>query len=167
MFFPDSWRRERSQLYQKATQRAIKRALRREEDDQRKLVKQRQKDVGSGLQTPANTTTLRSGTDTPVTLNSHDRTAAHSHTPDSRVEVEGAPILDVEADLSNKEVIVRPRARSWKPWSKKSRDSGSEGADEEHVKIKLTLSDVNPAPAMWAILKRPNNLLSVSCSGTV
>jgi hypothetical protein len=27
------------------------------------------------------------------------------------------------------------------------------------------LADVNPAPAMWHILKRPNNFLAVICSG--
>ncbi len=36
---------------------------------------------------------------------------------------------------------------------------------EEHVKVKLSITDVNPLPPMWAVLKKPNNLLAVFCSG--
>jgi len=104
---------------------------------------------------------------TPVTA--EDRTAAHSPVPSDRVHIGDGPAheVEVELDLVKQEVVVksRPTRRSWYSWPR-GRTRGAVREDqEEHVKVKLTLADVNPAPAMYSILKRPNNLLAVVCSG--
>jgi hypothetical protein len=173
IFFPDSWRRERSQLYQKATQRAIKRALEQDVHDEKKRIKKREKGLKSGDQTPANMTVPQtpthgiagSGIATPLTRNSFqgpERTAVQTPVP------ELADQRQVKVDLEQKEVVLEPRRRVWSaltPWGKKRSTAAVDNDEEEHVKVKLRLADVNPAPAMWHILKRPNNFLAVTCSG--
>ena len=166
IFFPDSWRRERSQLYQKATQRAIKRALEQDAHDEKKRIKKREKGLRSGDQTPANLMTVpqtptgkasRSGIAIPA-----ERTAVQTPTP------EVLEHRQVEVDLEKKEVVLEPRRRFWStmtPWNKRRTEMSAAREEEQHVKVKLSLTDVNPAPAMWHILKRPNNFLAVTCSG--
>ena len=156
LFFPDGWRKERSQLYQKATRRAIKRGLEHEIHDEKKRTRQREREA---------TRQAKSGMATPVTA--EERTAAHSPAPSDRVHVGGGPGHEVELDLVKQEVVVKPRPtrRSWYSWSRGRTRGAAQEDQEEHVKVKLTLADVNPAPAMYSILKRPNNLLAVVCSG--
>ncbi|KAG7562297.1 hypothetical protein FFLO_02285 [Filobasidium floriforme] len=175
IFFPDSWRRERSQLYQKATQRAIKRALEQDVHDEKKRIKKREKGLKSGDQTPANMTVPQtpthgiagSGIATPLTRDSYqgpERTAVQTPVP------ELADQRQVKVDLEQKEVVLEPRRRVWSaltPWGKKRSTAAVDNDEEEHVKVKLRLADVNPAPAMWHILKRPNNFLAVTCSGLI
>lgn len=167
IFFPDSWRRERSQLYQKATQRAIKRALEQDAHDEKKRIKKREKGLRSGDQTPANLMTVpqtpaKSGIATPV------RRQSISAVGRKAVQTPGLEMNDerqVKVDLEKKEVVLEPRRSVWAPWKKRQSKTPAEKDEEEHVKVKLTLGDVNPAPAMWHILKRPNNFLAVTCSG--
>lgn len=47
------------------------------------------------------------------------------------------------------------------PWARKQATID----DPEHVPVKLTIADINPLPAMYHVLKKPNNLLAVLCSG--
>lgn len=90
----------------------------------------------------------------------------------------------VNIDMEEKHITIAPPQAhpSRKPWYNpqtwrrqlpfQSRNQttvhpGEQEKEEEHVKIKLTAADVNPFPNMWDILKRPANLLSVVCSGTL
>lgn len=77
---------------------------------------------------------------------------------------EETPVQAVLVDLEKKEVVLEKPRRVWyAPWKRGPKSEG-EGT-EEHVKVKLTLADINPGPAMLTILSQPHNLLAVVCSG--
>lgn len=75
-------------------------------------------------------------------------------------------VLDhIKVDLENKDVTIQSEKRSTSrrfPWRKQREPVAVE---EEHEKVKLTLADVNPGPAMWQIVKKPNNVLAILSSG--
>jgi hypothetical protein len=82
-----------------------------------------------------------------------------------------AGVEDVNVDSASREVdykLVAPAGQEKKRLF--ARLTGRRGGrlandNEENAKIKLSITDVNPLPPMWAVLKQPNNLLAVFCSG--
>lgn len=193
VFCPDSWRKERSKLYQSATQRALKRALDKAHLVERKRAKQEAKaikknslfsEATSGVQTPATAWSPRSpfsprspesgiiggGANTPwipyrfSAASDADRTAVNSPLAFGHRELGLSPqeTRQVRVDLDQMDVSVKPRKLSlpqWFPWK------NEQELEQQHEKVKLSLSDVNPFPPMWAIIKKPANLMSVTCSG--
>ncbi|KAJ9107473.1 hypothetical protein QFC21_000926 [Naganishia friedmannii] len=172
LFFPDSFRKERSQLYQVATQRALKRALAHHEVQEKKRRKKSKGVMLSSAPTPATTVpptpALRTGFHTPEAHEEHTlvtQTAIASQANPSVQEV-GTPTSN---ELLEKEPVhqsvdnVHPvmQHRHWKFWQK----AKVQEEDENSIPVRLSLKDVNPLPAMWHILKRPNNFLGVVCSG--
>jgi hypothetical protein len=136
-FFPDSWRRERSKLYQNALKAAINRAIHQDEVNERKRKRKLARGLDSTAATPAATQPATPGHATP------------------RVSRE------VDVDLEHDQVAVT-RKRQW-PWSKRK----TETADAEHADIKLSIKDVNPFPPMWAVLHgRLDNIVVMLSSGT-
>lgn len=176
IFFPDSWRRERSTLYQRATRQAIRRALAHDEHAQKKRDKKMRKGLTSSDPTPGTTVppTPRTGAHTPESeregsLNGEERDAEAGVMDGVIVDTAngggGLVAQKVEVNMNAKTVAVQRIAKKPSrrmPWARvKSVDANG----EEHAKIKLSLADVNPVPAMWAILKKPGNLLAVISSG--
>lgn len=155
IFFPDSYRRERSQIYQAATKRALKRALAHHESQEKKRIKKLNKGLSTSDQTPGTTVpptpVTRTGFHTPV-IQEEDKCP----TPVSQDVLAKEKALQSAEDMQP--VMKR---RHWKFW-KKRRAAENE---ENEIEIQLSLKDANPLPAMWHILKRPNNLLGVVCSG--
>jgi hypothetical protein len=82
-----------------------------------------------------------------------------------------ACVEDVNADSASREVafkLVAPAGQEKRSLFARltGRRGGRLASDtEEHARIKLSITDVNPLPPMWAVLKQPNNLLAVFCSG--
>lgn len=175
LFFPDSYRKERSHIYQAATKRALKRALAHHESAEKKRIKKIQRGLSSSDPTPGTTVpptpTARTGFHTPaegeedtlvtsstMDVKSGSAPTALSGTPTStnRLAHERA-IQDVE------DMHPVMKRRNWKFWEKPNVTEH----DENEIEIQLSLKDINPLPAMWHILKRPNNSLGVVCSGKV
>lgn len=142
-FFPDTWRRERSRVYQKAISDALKRSLKAERHAEEKRQRKLAKGLSSNATTPAPThpTTPISGAMTPVTA------------PGSIHEGSDA---DVDVELAA-EVPRKPRIRwpQWMPFV-----SNNESDD-----IKPSFRDVNPIPTMISIFHSPTNAIVLVCSG--
>jgi hypothetical protein len=172
LFFPDSYRRERSHIYQAATKRALKRALAHHESQEKKRIKKFQRGLSSSDPTPGTTVpptpTTRTGFHTPAeeedtlvassTMEAQSRfaTSAPSGTPTSTdILAHERAIQDVD------DMHPVMKRHSWKFWKK----SKSAEHEDNEIEIQLSLKDINPLPAMWHILKRPNNFLGVVCSG--
>lgn len=161
IFFPDSWRKERSQLYQAALKRSLRRSLARQAHDEKKRQRKLQNGLRSTDPTPSMTvpqTPSRSATRV-ATPGTH----TPSETPDTiAVGKELAIPIDTEAQREAATALRRsgPFARLafWR------RHDALKEEDPDHIPVKLTIADVNPLPAMYQILKRPNNLLAVICS---
>lgn len=137
-FFPDSWRRERSKLYQNALKAAIKRAIRQDEVNELKRKRKLARGLDSTAATPAATQPASPG---------------HA-TPPREIQ------RDVDVDLERDQVTVT-KTRSW-PWSR----SKKAVVDSEHAKIELSIKDVNPFPPMWSVLHgRLDNVVVMLSSG--
>lgn len=183
IFFPDSWRRERSQLYQAAAQRAIKRALVKQEHDEKKRLRKLEKGLRSGDVTPGTTVPPTpvarvgmegGGTPDEVEVELEDRKGRDQDPEKTMVAtpISASTIIapqskatdHIKVDLEKKEITIKSERRSLAqrmPWSKRKTAT----VEEEHEKVKLTLADVNPGPAMWQILKKPNNVVAILSSG--
>ncbi|KAJ9110434.1 hypothetical protein QFC19_001560 [Naganishia cerealis] len=175
IFFPDSFRKERSHIYQVATQRALKRALAHHEVQEKKRLKKIKKGMLSSDPTPGTTVpptpATRTGFHTPEANEEH--TLVASSALESRVEVSASvdersgvptPVESIEKEhvhrsMDNMHPVMKHR--HWKFWQR----AKAQEEDENGIPIQLSLKDVNPLPAMWHILKRPNNFLGVVCSG--
>jgi hypothetical protein len=161
IFFPDSWRRERSHLYQAAIKRAINRVLVHQQHEEKKRARKLKKGLSSRDPTPGTTVppTPRTGTHTPQQLEHGARTGKTDDmaTPDRN-----------NTGSAAKEAIFKlaepPQKQSFLNRIGLNRQRSVQDG-EEHVKIKLSITDVNPLPPMWAVLKKPNSLLAVFCSG--
>lgn len=174
LFFPDSYRRERSHIYQAATKRALKRALAHHENVEKKRIKKIRRGLSSSDPTPGTTVpptpTARTGFHTPA---EEEDTLVASSTLGAK---SGSPTTEPSGTPTSTDVLAHERAiqdvgdmhpvmkrRHWKFWKKRK----STEHDDNEIEIQLSLKDVNPLPAMWHILKRPNNFLGVVCSGKI
>lgn len=164
-----------------AAQRAIKRALVKQEHDERKRLRKLEKGLRSGDVTPGTTVpptpkagTSNGGTPQEVEIDAKDRNATDNDpektavpTPISASTIippNPKPIDHIKVDLENKDIAIRSEKRILSqrlPWNKRK----TAVVEEEHEKVKLTLADVNPGPAMWQIVKKPNNVLAILSSG--
>lgn len=143
-FFPDTWRRERSRVYQKAISDALKRSLKAEAAAEKKRARKRAKGLASTATTPAETrrgTPSASGAMTPATRpgSVHD--------------------LDVERGEEEEErprrlLGLRRRLPSWMPFA----------IGEAH-EISPSFRDVNPIPTMISIFRSPTNAGVLISSG--
>lgn len=109
----------------------------------------------TALQTPSQSATRAAtpGTQTPTT-----------ETPDTIVvgkEV-AIPVVDAEAQRVASVALKQGGPLQRFAFWRRRQDPAEQ--DPDHVPVKLTIADVNPLPAMYQILKRPNNLLAVICS---
>lgn len=171
LFFPDSYRKERSQIYQAATKRALKRALAHHESKEKKRIKKITRGLSTSDPTPATTVpptpATRTGFHTPV--EDEDDTLVKSSRSDVAGNLSGQSGMPPYADVVAKERALQNvedmhpvmKRRHWKFWKKRK----STEHDDNEIEIQLSLKDANPLPAMWHILKRPNNALGVVCSG--
>jgi hypothetical protein len=173
LFFPDSYRRERSHIYQAATKRALKRALAHHESQEKKRIKKVQRGLSSSDPTPGTTVpptpTARTGFHTPVDEEDDTLVAPSTVEAKSGFATSAPSGTPTSADLLAHERAVQDvgdmhpvmKRHNWKFWKK---PKSAEHEDNE-IEIQLSLKDINPLPAMWHILKRPNNFLGVVCSG--
>lgn len=134
--FPDTWRRERSRVYQKAMGDAVKRAIHNDEAKEKRRVRK----VSRGLSSTATT---------PPT------TGYPSPTGSRRGSMSEGGDVAVVVDEEKGEVVVK---RKW--WQ-----FGKPKLEEEHAKIKPGWRDVNPFPTMWSIFHQPTNAVVLFASG--
>ncbi|OCF39649.1 hypothetical protein I317_06560 [Kwoniella heveanensis CBS 569] len=161
VFFPDSWRRERSRVYQKAIKGALKRA---EANERRKVKRQAKKANANKVSQPSKTlgTILASpsGSRRPSDVDE----PIHSPSQDPQAEIVG-----VEAELdprggADKEGQVKLRTtRRW--WTGLGFGGRKEQKGESKADVRLSLRDLNPIPTMISVLKRPTNALILTASG--
>jgi hypothetical protein len=150
IFFPDTWRKERSRVYQKAMERAVKRAMAHDASAEKKRAKKAALGLASTAATPATTTP-----GTPVRRDSVGVDAEQGAVGVGSVGVGTGRDPEVMLDLEQKEVVVK---RSW--WR-----FGRKRTEEEHETIRPSVRDVNPLPTMASIFKRPTNALILFSSG--
>ncbi|KAL7421942.1 hypothetical protein Q5752_003714 [Cryptotrichosporon argae] len=149
LFFPDTWRRERSKVYQKAMEEAIKRALRQTEADERRRARKASRGLASNAATPPTTTP-----GTPWGTLTPGRGARTLARRDSDASAANSGTRDVDVDIEARSVVVRT-------WYGRRRRR----LVEEHEPVRLSLRDINPLPPMLAIFAAPTNAIVLVCSG--
>lgn len=140
-------RQQRSRVYQKAMEAAVRRALHHDEVKERKRQKKLAKGLPSTAATPATTTP-----GTPV--------RRYSEKSDAPPSLGGTTDVDVRVDPERGEVNVRRKWWTVAGWRK------APASEEEHEKIRPSLRDVNPFPPMVSIFHSSTNALILVCSGT-
>lgn len=138
LFFPDTWRKERSRIYQQAIAEALKRELKH----QAQLEKKRQRKLARGLASDA---------PTPAT------TAPQSRITSGIVTPAFTEATDVEAGDGGK-----GQGPSW--WRRHT-PAWKHRKDKEGAEYRPTLRDVNPLPVMISIWRVPSNTVVLICSG--
>lgn len=141
IFFPDTWRKQRSQVYQKAMEDGIKRALHSDLKRQKKLAR--------GLDSRAPTPSVTPG----------HRTPNGSENVGVDVDVD----MDTEAEAGQVQVIKRKRRWFGLGFGLKKSHRDKEVVTDET--FKPTLGAVNPLPTMVSIFRRPTNAVIFFCSG--
>ncbi|WVQ81733.1 hypothetical protein IAT38_003858 [Cryptococcus sp. DSM 104549] len=151
VFFPDSWRRERSRLYQMAVRRATKRA---EHQGQKKLQrKAKLAQKSQVLDTIAASPPHTPGPNTPVVSRRGSEVDG----------VDGQTMVDVRlggAEEQKEVGEVTVTKRRWLPFGRK----GKTVVAKDQETVKLSFRDLNPLPPMVGILKRPTNLIILMAS---
>ncbi|WVF71357.1 hypothetical protein IAT40_006161 [Kwoniella sp. CBS 6097] len=157
IFFPDSWRRERSRVYQKA----IKGALKRAEANERRKIKRQAKKANAG-----NNNKISQGS---KTLDTIPASPSESRRP-SDVDNQGPPaeteVVGVELDPhggANEKGQVKLQTR--RKWFGIGFGRVKERRGESKEDVKLSLRDLNPLPTMVSVLKKPTNALILTASG--
>lgn len=150
-FFPDTWRRERSRVYQKAISDALKRSLKAERHADKKRARKLAKGLASTATTPAATrnATPRSGAQTPATRPGSVHESIHEGVHD------GVRVTDVDLERGGDSEKAK---RRWLPWAHKARDNDPND-------IRPSFVDVNPLPTMASIFHSPTNAIVLLCSG--
>lgn len=141
-FFPDTWRRERSRLYQKALGDAIKRHDKAEEH-RRKRERKKAMGLASGAATPATRPSSPVSTRPP--------------TPEALDHAENGEHEETEKEQPSQTTPKTPLQRL------RSRIPLGSGDGE----IRPSFKDLNPLPAMMSIWRRPSNAIVLICSGWV
>ncbi|KAI9639325.1 major facilitator superfamily domain-containing protein [Dioszegia hungarica] len=139
--FPDTWRRERSRVYQKAMEDAVKRAIHNDEAKDKKRARKISRGLSSTATTPPTT-----GFPSPATSRRGSMVDVSSG---------GGADVAVAVDEEKGQVVVK---RKW--WQ-----FGKPKVEEEHEKIKPGWRDVNPFPTMLSIFRQPTNAVVLFASG--
>lgn len=139
LFFPDTWRKERSRIYQKAITDALKRELKH----QAQLEKKRQRKISRGLTSDA---------PTPATTAPNSRMTSGVVTPAFTEAT-----TDVEAATGKEDGSPSWWRRHTPAWMHRK--------DKEGAEYRPTLRDVNPLPVMISIWRVPSNTVVLICSG--
>lgn len=91
--------------------------------------------------------------------------------PSSAEETKEYDLNAIHVDMGNKQVSIRKIGQVESQTTEQGRKSfwlfkkAKGKQDEEHEEVILTFADVNPFPAMWAILEVPSNLVILVSSG--
>lgn len=144
LFFPDTWRKERSRIYQQAITNALKRELKA----QQVLEKKRQRKLARGLSSDA---------PTPATTAPHSRHTSGIVTPALTEAFTEATV--VEAGGADEK--GGKRRNLWK----RHTPSWLHRKEKEEDEYRPTLRDVNPLPVMISIWRVPTNTVVLICSG--
>ncbi|WVR06869.1 hypothetical protein IAU60_003905 [Kwoniella sp. DSM 27419] len=149
IFFPDSWRKERSRVYQKAIKGAVKRAEAHERRKARQIAKK------AASQPSALATIPASPTETPAATPRASMIDAAGGLEDVSVDINHDHVSRIKGDKVAGQVKVKTRR-----WFGRRRVTS-----EESEPVKLSLRDLNPLPTMASVLKRPTNMLVLTASG--
>lgn len=144
LFFPDTWRKERSRIYQQAIADALKRELKA----QAAAEKKRQRKLARGLASDA---------PTPATTAPHSRATSGAATPAF------TDATDVEAQEQEQE--QDGKAEQGPGWWRRHTPQWAHRKDREGAEYRPTLRDVNPLPVMISIWRVPSNTVVLVCSG--
>jgi hypothetical protein len=136
--FPDTWRRERSRVYQNAMERAVRRAIQHDEAKEKKRARKAARGLPSNAPTPPTT-----GMPTPVMSR--------------RASLSSANAVEAVVDVEKGAVSVK------RPFL--ARIGLRKNQDDAQEKIAPGWRDVNPFPHMWAIYSRPSNAMVLFASG--
>jgi hypothetical protein len=140
LFFPDTWRRERSRVYQKAVEDALKRSLKAERAAERKRQRKLARGLASTATTPAET---RVGTPASTPPSTRPASLKENH--------------DVEK--------ASPEPHKPSAWRRWVRLPWTRNKEEDPSVVKPSFVDVNPVPTMISIFKLPTNAVVLVCSG--
>ncbi|WVQ99518.1 hypothetical protein IAU59_006654 [Kwoniella sp. CBS 9459] len=166
VFFPDSWRRERSRVYQKAIKGAVKRA----EANERRKAKRQAKKANAVKVSQASRTldtipaspqgSRRPSEDADIDI---DIDNAHDALPEPPTEMVGVELNPHGGADEKGQVKLRTRRKWFGLGHGLGGDKSKKGESKED--IKLSLRDLNPIPTMVSVLKKPTNALILTASG--
>ncbi|WOO80705.1 Quinidine resistance protein 3 [Vanrija pseudolonga] len=138
--FPDTWRKERSKLYQKAVSDALKRSLKAQAHAEKKRQRKLAKGLASTATTPA-LTAPPTGAHTPATRPGSTHNGSDTH-------------VDLEAGAAT------PRKRRMPKW-------WPLGPTDDPEDIKPELRDINPIPMVISTFASPTNFVILVSSGVL
>ncbi|WVW84132.1 hypothetical protein I302_106161 [Kwoniella bestiolae CBS 10118] len=154
VFFPDSWRRERSRVYQKALSNATKRAehqlakkqLRREKRERKLAKPSAQLEDIPDISTPV-----------------ESRRPSQEQIPTSTSALPSNLEVDVEKRpgfTHPGEIAVKTKSQSRRNWYGRRII-----VDEQDEQVKLSFRDLNPLPTMFSVVRKPANSVLLTASG--
>ncbi|EIW70508.1 hypothetical protein TREMEDRAFT_28934 [Tremella mesenterica DSM 1558] len=146
-FFPDTYRKERSRVYQQALKKAHKRALHKAEKNGQ----------SSPFPIPLTNVTLSIPTKPDRHALSPSENPAQSSGQPTVSNPALADSVDVEAQVDTRKNTVKVKRKWYRPWGRV--DSTGESG------IRPSLRDVNPFPTMWGIIKSPPMAVVLLSSG--
>ncbi|WWC89126.1 uncharacterized protein L201_004044 [Kwoniella dendrophila CBS 6074] len=182
VFFPDSWRRERSRVYQKAISNATKRAevqlAKKAERQEKKRLRNAKVKVAKGSDQlediPATPNESPSISRRPSQDDQdQDQDDVHGNSQNNKhsipISIKGGPIT-LEVDIEKQpgftekgEVKVKSKSRSKRNWYGKRISTDNE--QEKNESVKLSFRDLNPLPTMISVLRKPTNTILLTASG--
>ncbi|WWC61983.1 uncharacterized protein I303_104570 [Kwoniella dejecticola CBS 10117] len=160
IFFPDSWRRERSRVYQKAISNATKRAeihsakkaLRKE----RKLAKA--SDKLEDIPATPNETPLPS-------RRPSQEDGMNVNVNNSQNDVVAAKAKAVEIDVEKQPGFTHPGEVKIKTKTRRNWYGRKRIISQEEEPVKLSFRDLNPLPTMISVVRKPANSVLLTASG--
>ncbi|OWZ64161.1 hypothetical protein AYX15_03986 [Cryptococcus neoformans] len=148
--FPDSWRRQRSRVYQRAVAKAMERAENQGAKDLKREIKlAKQSQV---LDTIPATPDATPGASPGSSRRPSAETGRRMMTDTTLVDV---TLNNDQKQTAGKSGKVKVKMMKWLPFGTKKEKIQA----EDEVEFKPTFRDLNPLPSMALILKRPTNLL--------
>ncbi|OCF74236.1 hypothetical protein I204_04606 [Kwoniella mangroviensis CBS 8886] len=147
VFFPDSWRRERSRVYQKALSNATKRA---EAQMIKKLLRIEKKQRKARLAKPSDQLEDIPDVHTPVESRRPSQEDTMLPTQTVEVDVEKQPGYTHQGEIKVK------AKRTW---------YGKKILKEQNETVKLSFRDLNPLPTMISVVRKPANSVLLTASG--
>ncbi|OXB38019.1 hypothetical protein J007_02246 [Cryptococcus neoformans] len=153
--FPDSWRRQRSRVYQRAVAKAMERAENQGAKDLKREIKlAKQSQVLDPI--PA-TPDATPGASPGSSRRPSAETGGRMMTDTTLVDV---ILNNDQKQTAGKSGKVKVKMMKWLPFGAKKEKIQA----EDEVEFKPTFRDLNPLPSMALILKRPTNLLILTSS---
>ncbi|OXC68383.1 hypothetical protein AYX13_03087 [Cryptococcus neoformans] len=148
--FPDSWRRQRSRVYQRAVAKAMERAENQSAKDLKREIKlAKQSQV---LDTIPATPDATPGASPGSSRRPSAETGGRMMTDTTLVDV---TLNNDQKQTAGKSGKVKVKMMKWLPFGTKKEKIQA----EDEVEFRPTFRDLNPLPSMALILKRPTNLL--------